>query len=206
MAEAESPYSALDTAEAALWQTLGRASRDRRAPWHTPVLATVGADGAPQARVLVLRDASRSRRMIRLHTDRRTEKADAIGREPRVALLFYDFGAKLQLRLSGTARIEGEGPAADAAWAATTLFARRCYQAPIAPGARAEAPTSGLPPELEGREPTLEESEAGRANFAVLLVEAARLEFLHLAVTGHRRGLFCYDRAQDRWEGRWLIP
>ncbi len=202
----DQPFSALDSALEALWQRLGRAARDRRAAWHTPVLATVGLDGTPQARVLVMREANRAGRLLRLHSDTRTGKVREIAAEPRVSLLLYDPGARLQLRLSGLARVETHGPIAERAWADANLFARRCYTAPLAPGAIADGPVSGLPPELEGREPTVEESLLGRDNFSVVLIAAERLEFLHLAVTGHRRGVFDWDGEGNRWSGRWLVP
>jgi hypothetical protein len=200
----ETPYRALDTALDALWQRLGRATRDRRSAWHTPVVATVGADGQPSARVMVLRGVDRAGGMLRLHTDLRTAKVGEIAANPRVALLFYDAGAKLQLRLEGDARIEAGGPAADQAWAATRLLGRRCYTAPVAPGTPADGPVSGLPPALEGREPTPEESESGRPHFSVLLVQARALEFLYLAMTGHVRARF--EATPEGWAGRFLIP
>ena len=202
--ETDTPFAALDSAEARLWQALGRAAKDRRSPWHTPMLATLGPDGAPEARVLVLREANREMRLLRLHSDARTPKVQQIAADPRVTVLLYDPGERLQLRVSGVARAESDGPVAGRAWADANLFARRCYTAPVAPGTVAAAATSGLPPALESREPTAHESEAGRANFSVILIEALRLEFLHLAVTGHRRGAFVWNG--DRWRGEWLVP
>jgi pyridoxamine 5'-phosphate oxidase len=200
------PFADLDQAEGTIWQMLARATRDRRSAWHTAVLATIGGDGAPQARVLVLRAADRGARLLRLHTDARSAKVGEIAREPRVGVLFYDPVVRLQLRASGVGRIEQEGPAADSAWAATRLLGRRCYTAPEAPGRPAPGAVSGLPEDLETREPTPEESEAGRPNFAVLLVELQKLEFLQLAFAGHRRGVFTHDAEKDAWEGRWLVP
>ncbi len=199
-------YGDLKAAEGDIWARLGRAVVDRRSPWHTPVLATVTADGAPALRVLVLRGVARAERRLRLHTDIRSAKVGEIAAEPRVGLLFYDKAAKLQLRVSGTAQVAHDGAEADSAWAATRLFGRRCYTAPVAPGTPAPGPVSGLPAELEHREPTREESETGRPNFAIVLVEVVRLEFLHLAVTGHRRGVLTWDPHGRGWEGRWLVP
>jgi pyridoxine/pyridoxamine 5'-phosphate oxidase len=189
-----------------LWGRLARAARDRRSAWHLPALATVAADGAPHARILVLRRVAREARQLRLHTDVRTAKVAELAAEPRVALLFYDSGARLQLRVGGTASILASGPEVEEAWLAARPFSRRCYTAPLAPGTVADAPVSGLPAALETREPTLEESEAGRPNFAIVQVEVERLEFLHLAFTGHRRGLFRFDAATGTWAGTWLIP
>lgn len=195
----------LEEAESLLWQRLARASKDRRAPWHTPALATVDADGAPQVRTLVLRAADRATGLVRLHTDHRAGKVRDLAGEPRAQLLFYDKAARLQLRLGGLARVEQAGTPADSAWAAATLFARRCYLAPVAPGAAAGGPTSGLPAALEQREPTADESAEGRRNFSVLLLVVQRLEFLHLAVTGHRRGFMQQSRS-GIWTRGWLVP
>lgn len=200
----EERFADLAAAGPELWKRLVRASRDRRSPWHTPVVATVGTDGAPRARVMVLRAVDPSARLLRLHTDARATKVEELARDPRVALLLYDAPGRLQLRIEGEGRVETTGAAADAAWQATRPFSRRCYTAPIAPGAPAAGPVSGLPPELEGREPTMDESESGRPHFAILQVEVRLLEFLHLAVTGHRRGRFTWT--DDRFEGGWLIP
>ncbi len=197
-------FSDLALAEDALWARLNRAVRDRRSPWHTPVVATTGHDGRPRARVMVLRGVDRTDGLLRFHTDSRAAKVAEVVRMPGVALLFYDAGAKLQLRIEGEGRIEAQGPVADAAWAVTRPFSRRCYLAPVGPGSTACGPTSGLPPALEEAEPSLAESEAGRAHFAVLLVSARALEFLWLAVTGHRRGRF--ERVEGGWAGRWLVP
>lgn len=198
------PFEDLDSAQAALWAKLVRATRDRRVPFHHPAVATLGIDGAPRARIMILRGADPAAATLRLHTDVRTAKVAELARAPRLSLLFYDPPAKLQLRIEGEGRIEAEGPAADQAWASTRLLGRRCYTAPIAPGSPAPGPVSGLPPALETREPTAEESACGRPNFAVLLVRVEAMEFLWLAMTGHRRGRF--ERASDRFEGRWLIP
>jgi pyridoxine/pyridoxamine 5'-phosphate oxidase len=200
----DTPFSALATAGDALWQRLGRATKDRRSAWHTPVVATVSPEGLPSARVMVLRGADRATATLRLHTDVRAAKVAHLRRNPGVAILFYDAGAKLQLRVEGEGRIEADGPAADAAWAATRLLGRRCYTAPVAPGAPADGPVSGLPAHLEAREPTLDESETGRPNFSALVVRIRALEFLYLAMTGHIRGRF--EASDEGWDGHFLIP
>ena len=73
------------------------------------------------------------------------------------------------------------------------------------PGTLSEAPTSGLPPELEGTEPTDEQLEPARANFAVLRVTLTEIDWLYLAHTGHVRAQF--SRGDDsEWQGRWVSP
>ncbi|MEE4316914.1 pyridoxamine 5'-phosphate oxidase family protein [Erythrobacter dokdonensis] len=176
-----------------------RAARDRKSPMHTPVIVTADVD----ARVMVLRAFDMALWRLRLHTDTRAPKARAIAADPRVAAVFYDKGAKIQLRVRGTARIESEGVEADAAWAASTNFARRCYLGD-GPGALSQKATSGLPPEFEGVEPDDAQLLPARENFAVLLIDIVELDWLYLAHTGHLRAQF--SRAGEDWEGRWVAP
>ena len=194
------PRDDLAAIEADLWARLGRGKTDRKSPWHTPVVGT--SDG--ELRVMVLRYVDRGAGTLRFHTDARSPKAAAIAANPAISVLFYDPGAKLQLRCSGTGHIAMVDAVTDAAWAASAAASRRCYLAPAAPSSAADAPTSGLPTEFEQRLPTLAESEAGRGNFATLAVTLDRIDWLYLAHDGHRRALF--ERAGDQWRACWLVP
>jgi len=180
-----------------------RAPRDRKSPLHTPVIVTADVD----ARVMVLRAFDASAWRLRLHTDTRAPKAAAIAADPRVAVLFYDKGAKIQIRARGRGEILRVGPEVDAAWSASTNFARRCYLGE-GPGAGSDAPTSGLPPEFEGVEPDDAQLVPARENFALLRITLTALDWLYLAHTGHVRAQFARTADADaaRWEGRWVSP
>ncbi|GGB68684.1 pyridoxamine 5'-phosphate oxidase family protein [Blastomonas aquatica] len=196
----------LDAVLADVWQRLGRAAKDRRAAMHTPVVATIAHDGAPSQRVMVLRAFDRATATLRFHTDSRAAKADQVGAGSPVSILGYDAGAKRQFRLTGTARVETDTPAADHAWAEATLFAKRCYLADPAPGTVSDVAVSGLAADIEGRKPEDEKEVApGRPNFALLMAEVHTIEFLHLAHTGHRRAMF-RKSADGAWQGQWLVP
>jgi general stress protein 26 len=192
-------FDSLDAIRSDCANRLIRAARDRKCPMHTPVIVTADVD----ARVMVLRAFDAASWTLRLHTDTRAPKAAAVAADPRMAVLLYDKGAKIQIRLRGTGRIEHDGPVADAAWAASTNFARRCYLGD-GPGAASDVPTSGLPSEFEGAEPDEAQLIPARANFAVLLIDVAEMDWLYLAHTGHQRAQF--TRAGEAWEGRWVAP
>ena len=153
---------------------------------------------------MVLRQTDRGAGTLRFHTDIRSGKATNIAKHSAVNVLGYDAGAKVQIRASGTAQIIATGAIPDAAWAATSTSGRRSYLTTLAPGSISDHPTSGLPKTYETTVPTLLESEAGRANFAIIVVTLDRFEWLHLASTGHRRAAF--TRSGDTWTGAWLIP
>lgn len=186
------------------WDLLAQGVARRKSPAHAPVVATIGRSGVPSQRVLVLRMANRDSRLLRFHTDFRSDKVQDIEAQPSVSVLVYDPEAAVQLRLSGTGAIEGQGDTAEAAWASSTLFARRCYMAESGPGTVIDAPASGLPDWIEGKMPTNEQIAPARPNFAVLLVTLTSIEWLNLANTGHRRARF--EFRDDRWTGAWLIP
>ena len=205
MLAAENPpfYDDLNLSRAEAFRLLGLGASDRRSPAHTPVVATIDAKGDPSQRVMILRDFDAHGRRLRFHTDRRSGK---ISQDGPASLLFYDPDAKIQLRLSGLARIETDGAECDAAGTRPTLFARRCYMADAGPGEASHLPTSGLPRWIEGKQPDEDQIAPARANFALLLFEFDRMEWLYLANQGHRRASWQWDEAHEEWKGSWLVP
>jgi hypothetical protein len=188
------------------WRLLIDGSQNRKSPLHTPAVATVRDDGQPSQRIMVLREAVREDRMLRFNTDHRASKVADIGNKGMVSILGYHPEAKVQLRLSGRGYIEQDSPACDAAWNDATLYGKRCYLAAPAPGSAVNLPTSGLDPDIEGRKPEGFEVAPARENFAILLVEIERIEWLYLAHTGHRRAMFDWDSGNNSWNGHWLVP
>ena len=177
-----------------------RAPRDRKSPMHTPVIVTGDVD----ARVMVLRAFDSQNWALRFHTDARAPKAQVVSSDPRVAVLFYDKGSKIQIRARGTGAILTTGEQVDAAWAASTNFARRCYLGE-GPGTGSDAPTSGLPPEFEGAEPDDAQLLPARDNFALLRITLIAFDWLYLAHTGHVRAQFGREPS-GQWAGRWVSP
>ena len=188
-------YDTLEQVRADIARRLACGASDRGSPMHTPVVASADAD----ARVMVLRAFDAESWTLRFHTDARAPKADTIGKGARVGVLFYDREAKVQVRCRGTGRIESDGPVAEAAWAESTNFARRCYLG-AGPGEASEEPTSGLPSAFEGVEPSEADLAHARANFAVLLVRIESADWFYLSNDGHRHALF------ESGKGRWIAP
>ncbi|MDB5382816.1 MAG: pyridoxamine 5-phosphate oxidase [Rhodospirillales bacterium] len=175
------------------FRLLGVGVADRRSPIHTPSLASIGPDGAPRLRTLVLRGFDPADRTLRLHTDPRSGKAHEISADPRVALHAYDAGTQVQLRLDGTATLHTDDAIADAAWAATPPTARLVYTSTLPPGDPIRTPALPAP------------TSDGRENFAVLLMRFEALEWLWLSADGHRRARFAWDSAGEG-SAEWLVP
>ena len=200
------PVDILDQRFEEAWALVLAGATNRRSPCHTPVIATIGSDGAPQQRVMVLRAADQGARSLRFHTDIRAHKVSEIAASDMVSILLYDAEAKVQLRLFGTGTTRSKGADIDAIWQDADRFARRCYLAEVAPGSLAAQATSGLPAWVQGIKPEEVDLIPARVNFAVLMVEITQIEWLYLATTGHRRARWDWDASEQVWNGCWLVP
>ena len=199
-------YDDLGLSFEAAWNLVEAGSTDRHSPAHMPTVGTVDKTGAPQLRIMILRDASRIARTLRFHTDLRSIKAAQVRNNGATSVLFYDMSAKLQIRMSGQTQLLPIGDVADAAWSNSTPFARRCYMAEAAPGLPIAGPSSGLPEWIQGKKPDEAQLADYRPNFATMLVEIQSVEWLYLANAGHRRACWQWQDAQKSWQGTWLVP
>jgi hypothetical protein len=176
------------------FRRLARGVADRRSAFHTPTLATIGTDGAPEARTVVLRGFDAATRTIRLHTDARSGKVAELARDPRCTLHLYDAGAKLQLRLGGRGTLHGDDAVAERAWADSRDSSRMVYAVEPGPGTPIAEPLAAP-----------RDAAAGRGAFRVILLRFDRLEWLELAATGHRRAGFTWP-AEAAPAMTWLVP
>jgi len=97
------------------------------------------------------------------------------------------------------------GPVFDQCWARCSLSARRAYMAASAPGSPLGAPGSALPNGLDTRAPSLDQSESGRINFAVIELDVQQIDYLHLDPHGHRRAQFQIDN-ERAVKSVWCVP
>ncbi len=197
-------YNCLEAVKREAFALLSRGASDRRSAFYTPVLVTNGLDGFPAARTVVLRGFDPNLRTITIHSDYRSGKVAEITGNDRAAAVFYDPRKKIQIRVTGHCQIHHQNDATIDAWRKLPVFSRRCYLAQP-PGSVAEEPSSGLPPELEKRAPTLEDSGQGFSNFVVIRFQIVALEWLYLSARGHRRAKITWpgDAAEEAF---WLFP
>ena len=198
MARPETPpfYDDLEAARAEAFRRLADGVADRRSTFHTPALATIGLDGAPEVRVVVLRGFEPAALRLRVHTDARSAKPEHLRRDPRAGLLFYDPPAKIQLRVNGPMTVHQSDSVAADAWAATRDFSRRCYLGTLAPGQAVDRPTDGLDRTVAD----------GFARFTVLRLTMRSLDWLFLSARGHRRARFTWDPDSTPASAEWLVP
>ncbi len=174
-----------------------------RDPFHLPVVSLLDGSGL-DARVVTLRLADRGPRRLQCHVDARSPKAVQARAGGPSVWVFYSAASGCMVRMYGAVELLCDGDEVEAAWARTKPLARRCYLAEAGPGTGLTQPGPGYPLELMDREPTLEESEAGRVNFALLRATIDRIDRLDTRVSGHRRAGWTWTGAD--WEGQWLVP
>ena len=190
-------YNDLDSAYAEAWRLLDDGVTNAKAPFHLPAVATIGRDGDPRVRTVVLRAADSAGPWLQFHTDRRSPKVAEIQAQPRVALHFYDRAAKVQLRVRARAQVHAEDTVARAAWDKTRAFSRVCYRIDPGPGTPLEAPDGYAEPEPD-------DPEVGFETFRVVRAHVAEIEWLYLAGKGHRRAIF--RLGDGGYAASWLTP
>jgi len=177
-------FETLDSLFATAWQVMADARGDARQIGF----ATVGADGWPETRIVVLRDVDAGAQTLSIHTDRYSGKLTSLRDNPRAALVYWDQRRRLQLRLQADVFIQ-TGQSAAEAWARVPDPSRQSYGTSPAPG----TPIKGA---LEYTKPCLQSA------FAVLSCRVVTMDVVHLG-DAHRRAK--YSRDGD-WAGQWLSP
>ena len=177
---------------------IAKSVRARAAPMHTPVVSTIGRDGRPRSRVVVLRAFDLQTRVLRFHTDIRSEKYHELSADPRIALLFYDPAEKIQLRVEGQATLHRDDDIGDAAWAASQAMSKLCYATEPGPGREIEHRDDFYLPRDRS------EAETGREHFAAVTIVIDELDFLWLGSDGNRRAVYRFTSQQT--DARWCVP
>ena len=153
-------------------------------------------------RIVVLRKSDQSNNLLQFHSDIRSEKIPKLKNNKNASMLFYDKEEKIQVRLKVECTINHNNEITKESWSKTGHISRKCYLVNNGPGTESPTPTSGLKPEFDNYEFTMEQSEEGYKNFTVIQCKIKSIEWLYLAVKGHRRARFDIESKKDTW----LVP
>jgi hypothetical protein len=203
MGEKKEKSDTLDGVLEGIWKMLDRGVSNYRDPFHWPVLGTTGPEG-PELRCVILREFSRSDRLLVCHTDARAAKVQEIAKFSNVSWLFYHPQKRIQLRIAGPATLHADDEFADRQWAASRLPSRLNYGAIEPPGTPIDSPSSGLPDFLLRTAAPLLETEKIRSHFAVIACRFDTIDWLVLRVMGNRRARFEWD--EYGLHANWLVP
>jgi pyridoxine/pyridoxamine 5'-phosphate oxidase len=169
-----------------LWSELEQAVMDRQHGWRTPVLATVDADGLPDARTVVLRAADRARQTLKVFTDQRSPKVVQLQANPQAQLVFWCPSRQWQLRARAAVTIDINSDQTAAIWT------RIQQTAAAGDYLTAEAPGSLLSDQAS--------LSVDQHALCVLELKIMSLDWLMLSRQGHRRARLEHDTLT------WLTP
>lgn len=99
-----------------LWSELEQAATDREHGWRTPVLATVDANGLPDARTVVLREVDHTTQTLKVFTDQRSPKVAQLQATPLVQLVFWCPNRQWQLRVRASVTIDTSSEQVTVTW------------------------------------------------------------------------------------------
>ena len=184
-----------------IWSMLENAVTDRSSPFRIPVFIC-GDQSDLDGRIVVLRKADNKNNLVQFHSDIRSDKIEKLKKNSKAAILFYDKEEKIQVRLKVECLVNHNNNVTKESWSKTQHISRKCYLVDNGPGTESDTPTSGLKPELDNFEFTMEQSEEGYKNFTVIQCKIKSIEWLYLAAKGHRRARFDLENNKENW----LVP
>ena len=184
-----------------IWSMLDNAIKDRSSQFRIPVFIC-GSQNDFDGRIVVLRKSDQSNNLIQYHSDIRSNKIAKLKSNKNASMLFYDKDEKIQVRLKVECTVNHDNKITIESWLKTGHMSRKCYLVDNGPGTESPTPTSGLKPELDNFEFTMEQSEVGYKNFTVIQCKIKSMEWLYLAAKGHRRARFDLESNKEHW----LIP
>ena len=184
-----------------IWSMLDDAVTNRSSQFRIPVFIC-GDQKDFDGRIVVLRKSDQSNNLVQFHSDIRSDKIPKLKNNKNASMLFYDKEEKIQVRLKVECTINHNNKITKESWLKTGHISRKCYLVENGPGTESIDPTSGLKPELDNFEFTMEQSEEGYKNFTVIQCKIKTIEWLYLAAKGHRRARFELDNNKEYW----LVP
>jgi len=184
-----------------IWLMLDDAVINRSSQFRIPTFIC-GNQSDFDGRIVVLRKSDQQNNLVQFHSDIRSDKIQKLKKNPNAAMLFYDKEEKIQVRLKVECTVNHNNNVTKESWSKTQHISRKCYLVDNGPGTESDIPTSGLKPELDNFEFTMEQSEEGYKNFTVILCKVKSIEWLYLAAKGHRRARFNLETNKDTW----LVP
>ena len=184
-----------------IWLMLDDAVTNRGSQFRIPTFIC-GDQSSFDGRIVFLRKSDQKNILVQFHSDIRSDKIEKLKKNPNAAMLFYDKDEKIQVRLKVECTVNHNNNVTKESWSKTQHISRKCYLVDNGPGTESDIPTSGLKPELDNFEFTMEQSEEGYKNFTVIQCKIKTIEWLYLAAKGHRRARFEVDNNKEYW----LVP
>ena len=170
-------------------------------PFGLTYQGSVGGQGVPRQRTVVLRAAERDRAELRIYTDRRSIKARELTHNPLLSYLFWDPETRIQF--------SGHGPThwlaqeeARSIFASLPKHGRKAYATVRPPSTPLDRASDGLPADWADR--SCEQTDYASANFGVLVTRIEYADVLQL--DRHHNLRLTATRSGEDWSLRWVTP
>jgi len=186
-----------------IWEMLKEGVEKSKSDFHLATFCTISKD-KPKNRTVVLRRVIRERNILIFHTDKRSGKIYEINSNPNISWLFYSHSNKVQLRLEGEAVIYSSGKLFEDQWNSTALMSKKCYLIDHTPSSILKHPEVYLNSYSHFNNISIEDSQIGKENFAVIETKINSIDWLYLKSSGHIRAKF--DLVNELTQGKWLVP
>lgn len=182
-------------------QVLAEAAAGRELAPRLMQVATIGGDGAPRLRTVMLRGVEAEGWHITFHTDATSSKAAELAADPRLEAHLWRQDLQLMLRLRGRATlIRPPDPRAKAAWESLPGRARHVYRLTAPQGDT----IAGGGAYGRHEPPAPDKSDPGLDHFSVVAVALEEIEGVSLEPAGHRRAI--WQAPGNGLPDRWLVP
>lgn len=183
----------LDVLFQRIWADLAIPVGAQRNPFRLMQLATIGPQGWPKCRTVVLRGVDQSACALFFYADRRSALCAQLLAEERVALTALSPCGVMQVRLEGSASLVDDLSQRQRDWQQARGKTQALFRHGSVPGQVIDTPEHGDEPAGDGFE-----------HFAIIRVQATTVEWLDLSRAIHQRARFV--RRQAHWQPTWLAP
>ena len=184
-----------------VWKAILVGIKDGSSSFHISTISTINIQGYPSSRSVVIRNLNQSKRIISFNTDIRSNKWKELEKNSQLELHFYDNKLKIQIRISGTAKLHHNDLEWEKAWNKSEEMSKICYSSRFPPSSKIDDPmeTDNLIKNIKR-----EQIEKGKKNFGRINVKINKIDWLYLHHTGHRRALFKFHR--NYIDMSWVAP
>ena len=100
--------------------------KNRDSLFHTLVLSSL-CDGEIESRVMVLREFNEKKRILRFHSDFRSNKIKELEKDNKTTVIGYDPNLKVQIRLIGETKINYHNEDTQKCWESSQAISKKCY-------------------------------------------------------------------------------
>ncbi|MAK61200.1 MAG: pyridoxamine 5'-phosphate oxidase [Ponticaulis sp.] len=169
------------------------ADSQSKSPMRQASVATIGYDGSPQVRIMIVRAFEPETMALTVFTDARSPKVTGLNADARMQLMMYDPGTRTQIRISGQAELHHGDDLTEKLWKGLPEYGRGDYLSRQPPGEQIAHPGDSW-----------EDTTLGNQNFMVLRIAIQEIDWLKLSAQGHRRALLTWDNGE--YSARWLTP